>query len=270
MIPVQVSEQDGALEGTAGEQRRDPAQAGAGVQDERRTAASRGRSPRTTCAPRSGGIPRRARGSTADPAEVDPHVSRGRRLRVGDPLRVPREHHARTRWRRRTPPGSRSPRPAWRCGPAFEVGSLAEHRPRAVLGEPFAVPLHPDHAVQDEVDRGSRFPWRTSDVTRAGPADDRLGRAVHELHRQRPFQGGLDRGDQRRGVLVAPRAVLAERRAGPAGVVGQAGLVGQVAVGAVDPVPGDALAPVIAGSAVPSACRVSVSVVHTSGASHCT
>ncbi len=127
--------------------------------------------------------------------------------------------------------------------PAFQVGPLAEHRPGTVLGQLLAVPLHPDDPVQHQVDRGSRLALADQRVARPGPADHRLGRAVHELHGQRPFQGGLDRGDQRGGILVAPRAVLAERRAGPAGVVGQAGLVAQAAVGVVDPVPGERARP---------------------------
>ena len=62
---------------------------------------------------------------------------------------------------------------------------------------------------------------------------------MHELHGQGLLQRGLDRRHQGRGILVAPGRVAAERHPGPVGVVGQARLVRQAAVGVVDPVPGE-------------------------------
>ena len=64
------------------------------------------------------------------------------------------------------------------------MGPFAEQRARPVLGERFAVPVHPDHPVQDQVDVGSLL--ALPDQRRPGghPADDRPGAAVHQLHRQ--------------------------------------------------------------------------------------
>ena len=120
---------------------------------------------------------------------------------------------------------------------AFEVGTLAQHRTGAVLRQPGAVVLDPHHPVQHQVDLAARL--ALADELRAGVelADPRLGAAVHELHRQGPLQRRLHGGDQGRGVLVTPGGVTAERHAGPVDVVGQAGLVGQLARGIVDPVP---------------------------------
>ena len=88
-----------------------------------------------------------------------------------------------------------------------------------------------------------RSPWRTSSAPGSSWLMLRPGGAVHELHGQGLLQRGLDRGHQGRGILVAPRRVPAERHPGPVGVVGQAGLVRQAAVGVVDPVPGELAGP---------------------------
>ena len=53
------------------------------------------------------------------------------------------------------------------------------------------------------------------------------------------FERGLDRGDERGRVLVAPRRVLAERVAVPFLEVGEAGLGGELAFVVVDPVAGE-------------------------------
>ena len=70
--------------------------------------------------------------------------------------------------------------------------------------------------------------------------DPALAAALHQLRRQGRLERRLDGGDQRLGVLVAPRAVLAERLAVPVLEVGEARLVRERVVGAVDPVPGEA------------------------------
>ena len=119
----------------------------------------------------------------------------------------------------------------------FEPGTLAQHGTRAILRQPGAVALDPDHSVQHQVDLAARL--ALADELRAGVelADPRLGTAVHELHRQGPLQRRLHGGDQGRGVLVTPGGAAAERHPGPVDVVGQAGLVRQLARGVVDPVP---------------------------------
>ena len=78
--------------------------------------------------------------------------------------------------------------------------------------------------------------------------------------RQLALERGLDRGDERRRVLVAPRAVVAERVTVPVLEVDQAGLGGQRAVGSVDPVAGERAGPVELPLGRPSAWMVSASV----------
>ena len=60
---------------------------------------------------------------------------------------------------------------------------------------------------------------------------------MHQLHGKLAFECRLDGHDQRGGVLVAPRRVLAERLAVPLAEVRQPGLAGQLAPVVVNPVP---------------------------------
>jgi hypothetical protein len=126
---------------------------------------------------------------------------------------------------------------------ALQVRPLPEQRPRPVLGEPLAVMLHPDHPVQDEVDVGAPVTLADQHLPRGQLLNPGLGRAAHELHGQLVLQGGFHRGDQRLGVLVAPRGVGAEGDRHPVAVVGQARLVGQLARVVVDPVAGELARP---------------------------
>src|SRR5260370_1331328 len=74
MVPVQVGEQDRASEGLAAEQRGDPAQAGAGVQDQSRPGRAVGgeRDTRGVAAVTEE-LPARRWGRPADTAQVDAH-----------------------------------------------------------------------------------------------------------------------------------------------------------------------------------------------------
>ena len=130
---------------------------------------------------------------------------------------------------------------------------FAEQRPRPVLGEPFPAPLDPDDAVEDQQDLGARLALAEEDRAGREALDASLATALHELRRQRRLERRLDGGHQRLGVLVTPRAVLAERLAVPVLEVGQPGLVRQRLVGVVDPMPGKRLAPTSACSDRPSA-----------------
>ena len=69
--------------------------------------------------------------------------------------------------------------------------------------------------------------------------DPALATTLHQLRRQGRLERRLHGGHQRLGVLVAPRAVLAERLAVPVLEVGEARLVRERVVGAVDPMPGE-------------------------------
>src|SRR5262245_12734513 len=79
---------------------------------------------------------------------------------------------------------------------ALQVGALAKHGTRPVLRQPFAIPLNPDHAVEQEVDLIARLSLPHHGRTGRDLGDLRLSRAVHQLHGQRLLQGGLHRGHQ--------------------------------------------------------------------------
>jgi hypothetical protein len=61
-----------------------------------------------------------------------------------------------------------------------------------------------------------------------------LGILAHDVDRELAFERGLDRGDERLRVAVAPRRVLAERVAVPLLEIGEADLGGELAVVVVD------------------------------------
>ena len=86
------------------------------------------------------------------------------------------------------------------------------------------------HAVEQQVDRVGLLALLGERLARLELADLRLALA-HDHPGELPLQGRLDRGDQGRRVLVAPRAVVAERVAVPVLEVDQAGLGRQRAVG---------------------------------------
>src|SRR5947208_3609604 len=121
--------------------------------------------------------------------------------------------------------------------------AFSEYGARPVLREPLAVPVNPDDPVKNQVDAGARLSLADKHLPRLDLAEAWLGRPLHQLHRQRPFQRRLHGGDQRGRILISPGAVPAERLAVPVTEVGQAGLVRDVAVGVVDPVPGEPARP---------------------------
>ena len=98
--------------------------------------------------------------------------------------------------------------------PALEHGPLAEDDARAHLGHRFAVDSRPTARR-----RGAGRSSRRDRPARRGLAllhRPDLGSCAgrHDRHREPAFEGGLDRGDERLRVLVAPRRVLPERVAG--------------------------------------------------------
>ena len=157
----------------------------------------------------------------------------------------------------RTPPSrcARSPRRA----------------PGPVLGQTLAAALDAHDPVEDEEDLGAGLSLLEEDGPGGIALDTTLAAALHQLRRQRGLERRLHRGHQRLGVLVAPRAVLAERLAVPVLEVGQARLVRELVVGVVDPVAWEPAGTDRARAPTrPSACRVSESVVQTRGACHWT
>src|SRR6202011_5432967 len=66
--------------------------------------------------------------------------------------------------------------------------------------------------------------------------DARPRRAPHELFGERALEGGLDRSDERVGILVTPGAVTPERLAVPVAEIRQPRLLREPAVSVVHPV----------------------------------
>ena len=126
---------------------------------------------------------------------------------------------------------------------ALDAGPLAEHGAGAVLGQPLAGLVHPDHAVEDQEDVGPPLPLAHQGVAGGQLAVPGLGPLPHQLGRQGPLEGALHRGHEGRGVLVAPRGVPAERLAVPVLEVGEPRLGRQVAVAVVEPVPREPAGP---------------------------
>src|SRR5262249_26972444 len=118
----------------------------------------------------------------------------------------------------------------------FEDGPLAEDRAGPELRQRLAVDLYPEHAVQQQVDLVTRIALLAARLARADRLDRRLGVAAHHHARQLALERGLDRRDQHLGVFFPPRRVLAERVPVPLLEVGEAGLLGELAGGVVDPV----------------------------------
>src|ERR1700683_4062048 len=103
-----------------------------------------------------------------------------------------------------------------RCTDAtLQVGTLTKQGTRPVLGQTFPAPFDAHDAVEDEQDLGARLTLLEEDRAGWEALDPALAPALHELRRQGGFERRLDGGHQRLGVLVTPRAVLAERLAVP-------------------------------------------------------
>ena len=103
------------------------------------------------------------------------------------------------------------------CGralPALEDGPLADERARAEVGDLLAVDVHLDDAVEQQVDGVGLLALGGERGALLQLAD--LGLALaHDHPRQLPLHRRLDLGDERRRVLAAPRAVVAEGVAVP-------------------------------------------------------
>ena len=95
------------------------------------------------------------------------------------------------------------------AGPAaaLQHGPLAEHRPGAQLDDLGPVDADHEHAVDDDVELVAGIALAGQYLAGLQPADGRAGRVAQEHLGQLPLQRRLDRGDEGRRVLVAPRRV---------------------------------------------------------------
>ena len=140
--------------------------------------------------------------------------------------------------------------------------TLADNRTRPDLADVLAVDLRDEHAVEDEVELIAGLALLDEDLADVQLAPGEIGVAAHELARELPFERALRRRDERLGLLVAPRRVLAVRLAIPGLEVDRPGLGGEVPVLVIDPVARERARShdlVLGG---PSVRIVSASVVH--------
>ncbi len=105
------------------------------------------------------------------------------------------------------------------------------------LGHVLAVHRHRQHAVEEEEERVAGVALLDEELAFLDGADLGALAARHDRDRELALERGLDRGDERLGVLIAPRRVLAERVAVPLLEVGEADLGRELLLVVVHPVP---------------------------------
>ena len=160
-------------------------------------------------------------GPRGDGLRSAPRASTGRADRRGPPRRGTSSPPAASTSADR--PRARPVHPGSRPGPSSASGSPS-----------CSTTQHPvEH--QEQLVAGS--PWRTSSAPSLTARIVGLRPTAHDVGGQSAFECGLHRGDQRGRVLVAPRGLLAERRAVPALEVGEPDLLGQDEIVVVDPMP---------------------------------
>ena len=232
------------LKGTVAEQLLESAQAGARVEEQRRRRARRRRESgrRTTCF-------RRKRTKSGPGAGVDPRVPQ-KVTRTGSVSRArPRGDDPRTAPRDASGRSSSASNMATRHGVTAMLldvrmpPSRCARSPSSAPG-PYSARRSPSRSTRTMPSRMSRTsvpgsPSLTSTVPAGKRSMRRLPPPCISCAESDGLERGLDGGNQRLGVLVAPRAVFAERLAVPVLEVGQARLVREPVVGVVDPVPGE-------------------------------
>ena len=189
-----------------------------------RAARRRPRWRRTRCCRRIGRTPAPGPGSTPGPRRKWSSI-RPADPPAGGPLPPRPAQPCRSGRPTRTPPCSGS-RPAASTCAAHLRARPARRGPRpgpsSASGSPSTSTASTPSRSRNSSSPGS--PCSVSELALLHLADLGLLARLHHLLGQLPLERGLDRGDERRRVLVAPRRVLAERLAVPVLEVDEAGL----------------------------------------------